>query len=126
MVNEIKKIAKAWIEMSQAQDGSAAYEEKFWAAEKLFDFIYNEPETAWLVIDAIRHQITPGDQVFWNLAAGPLEDLLVYHGPIFIDRFEELAKQDINFRKLLGGVWRNQISEDVWNRIQAIAIPGPR
>lgn len=32
------------------------------------------------------------------VAAGPLEDLLAYHGEVFIARVERLAKTDSHFR----------------------------
>ena len=38
------------------------------------------------------------------LAAGPIEDLIEYHGPKVIDRIEALARQDPEFRKMLRGV----------------------
>jgi len=122
---EITKIAEAWIQMSQSERGSVTYDKNFWAAERMFDLVSNAPEDAWLIIDMIRHKITPLDKVFWHLAASHLEDLLVEHGELFIERFENLAKNDVEFRKLLGGVWQNKISESIWKRIQAIAIPGP-
>ena len=53
---------------------------------------------------------------------GPLEDLLVYHGPDVIDKIEALATSDPEFRGLLGGVWRNKIREDVWERIQVLVV----
>ena len=53
------------------------------------------------------------------LAAGPLEDLLVQHGPEVIDEIEQLARQDAEFAKLLGGVWRNAMAQTVWDRVVA-------
>ena len=54
------------------------------------------------------------------LAAGPLEDLLAKRGEDFIDRVEELARKDPKFNDLLGGVWRNTMTDEVWQRVQAI------
>ena len=54
------------------------------------------------------------------LAAGPLEDLLVLHGDSFIKRIEIKADNDAQFNYLLGGVWQNKISSDVWERIKTI------
>jgi len=33
---------------------------------------------------------------------------------------EERAVADPSFRELLGGVWRNAIRQDVWDRLEAI------
>ena len=54
------------------------------------------------------------------LAAGPLEDLLAYDGARCIDRVEQLAKEDEKFNWLLGGVWRNSMTDEVWERVQAV------
>ena len=60
------------------------------------------------------------DKVVAVLAAGPLEDLLAKRGVDFIDRVEELARKDPKFNQLLGGVWRNTMTDEVWQRVQAI------
>lgn len=119
---KINRIAHDWIKMSQSENDSDEYNRYFWSAEKLFNLVEKDPENAWKVIDEIRHNIASNEKVFWHLAASHLEDLLVKHGSLFIDRFEVLAKQDPEFRKLLHGVWRNQISEDIWKRIENIGI----
>ena len=81
-----------------------------------------EPEEAWKVIKAIR-QANGSDCILGVLAADPLEDLLAEHGDEFIDRVETLARRDVQFRKLLGAVWRNRISDKVWSRVRAVAGP---
>jgi hypothetical protein len=70
------------------------------------------------ILEVLGRQPLP--RVLGNLAAGPLEDLLVYQGPLIIDKVEALAAADPAFRRLLSGVWRNQIREDVWERIQRL------
>jgi hypothetical protein len=119
--NEISSLAKAWIEHHLHSKG-AVNEATFWAWQRLYELIQSEPEKAWKVIEAIR-QANGSDWNLGNLGAGPLEDLLAEHGDEFIDRIESLARQDAQFRKLLGAVWRNTISEKVWSRIRAVAGP---
>lgn len=55
-----------------------------------------------------------------SLSAGPLEDLLVRHGESMIDEFESIANKDSEFAKLLGGIWKNSMQEDVWQRLKKI------
>ena len=62
------------------------------------------------------------DIVLSNLAAGPLEDLLSYHGAEIISSLEAEAQVDNRIRWILGRVWRNDISQDVWDRIRRVAI----
>jgi hypothetical protein len=77
------------------------------------------PEAAWAAIVELSQQPLTDQQVA-VLAAGPLEDLLHYHGAAFIDRVEKEARVYWAFRHLLGGVWRSSIPEQVWARVERI------
>ena len=68
-------------------------------------------------MEAVPGFFTPAE-AFSLLAAGPLEDLLSEHGPVFIDRLEQEATASKRFDHLLGGVWRLSMTDDVWNRVQ--------
>jgi hypothetical protein len=90
----------------------------------LDDLLRTDPERCWLVILRIFEE----DQSDWllsNLAAGPLEDLLVRHGERFIERVETLARQEPRFRFLTQMVWRNAISAPVWARLRKAATLDP-
>ena len=54
------------------------------------------------------------------LAGGPLETLLAWHGQAFIDRVEYEARNNDAFRQLLGGVWRQDMPDDIWDRITQV------
>jgi hypothetical protein len=76
------------------------------------------PETAWqAVIRIIQHDLS-NEQVA-VLAAGPVEDLLSWHGPQFIDRIEAEAQRNPFFSHILGGVWRQDMPDEIWNRIES-------
>ena len=80
----------------------------------------------WLAAVAVTLELIPPedddpDNLLGNLAAGPLEDLLAYHGSEMIDEVELLARRNPDFSYLLGGVWQNLMSDDVWKRVQAAA-----
>jgi len=85
-----------------------------------FDWVVDEePEKGWKAILAALED--PRIEVhLGTLAAGPLEDLLSKHGENFIDRVEIEAKSNPKFARLLGGVWRYQMTEEVWNRVQLV------
>ena len=75
-------------------------------------------DLTWELILQVLH--TPHeDSVTAVLAAGPLEDLLARIGPIVIDRVEQRAAPDPDFRDLLGGVWRSSMSPEFWARVEA-------
>lgn len=57
------------------------------------------------------------DKLLSVLAAGPLVDLLTENGKQVVERVEECARKDPLFRKLLNGVWDNDINEDVKSQL---------
>ncbi|MCF7222931.1 DUF6869 domain-containing protein [Marilutibacter chinensis] len=92
-------------------------EEYGWAYVELLDGALDDPERVWqCILCALANPVF--SEHFPVLAAGPLEDLLSHHGPDFIDRVEALAGQSSTFASLLGGVWRFEMSDDVWARVQ--------
>lgn len=81
------------------------------------DYIFDTPEFVWeVVLQIIQHDLTEEQQAL--LAAGPIEDLLALHGAQFIDRVEQQAQASPRFANLLGGVWRRDMPEDIWNRVE--------
>lgn len=51
------------------------------------------------------------------LAAGELEDILSFHGESIITLVEKIAYQNSKFKKLLGGVWQGDMSDEIYQRI---------
>jgi hypothetical protein len=85
----------------------------------MFDACTDEPEVAWQAILQILQRDLTDDQKA-SLAAGPLEMLLSYHGAAFIDRVEEQAQRNPRLNHLLGGVWRTDMAQDVWDRVERV------
>ena len=124
--DEIEKLATAYIdhfsnlhewndEMVLKERDNSGTE---WASNKVFDITYENPEDLWELILAILHR-DPPTEVIEVLAAGPLEDYLVKCGEQVIGQVEEQAAKDKKFKSLLGGVWKNAMSDEVWARVQA-------
>ena len=109
-----ERLSSNWIEYHATEDGSL-----FWAWEQLDDMVRHVPERAWLQILDIA-AATENQKVLSSLAAGPLEDLLALHGFNFIERLETEARQNPEIARLVTGVWRNNISDSVWERLRAI------
>jgi uncharacterized protein DUF6869 len=119
---KIAALATDWVHyhrLPRKEQGNSPY---FRAFERLHELVRDEPELAWPVIREIR-QIDASGAILANLAAGPVEELLVHHGSEFIERIEALGKDDPVFRKMLGAVWKNRIADDVWGRLKAVAGP---
>ena len=81
------------------------------------DGLFWNPETVWqAVLRVMQRELTP-EQVAL-LAAGPVEDLLALHGAQFIDRIEAEARRTPAFAHVLGGVWRRDVPEEIWQRVE--------
>jgi hypothetical protein len=122
MIDANNNLAGAWVRLHHLPKESNAGDELFWAWEQLNEMCSAEPDSAWHVIQEIiaRDQ---SDQILANIGAGPFEDLLVYHGARFMDQVESCARSSPAFKRMLGVVWQNEIPDDVWNRMNAIAPP---
>lgn len=72
------------------------------------------------VLNALKNtRADPSHHVFQNLAAGPLEEPLSRHGAELIEQVEVEARRSSEFNLLLGGVWKGDMSEEIWRRVSA-------
>lgn len=121
---ERERLITAWVNYAGPREDPTEYQNNRRARSRLDKLIRKEPDgggdaqEAWEIILSINERPLSDEAVSY-LAAGPLEDLLVYHGETFIERVEARAQQNPAFNRLLGGVWKNAMSEDVWQRVQA-------
>jgi len=121
MVENLEHLAQAWKAYTEAsiKFGVESPEAELlsWAFDKTFDLSLDNPHDALDVILEIN-RITDEERVLANLAAGPLESLLVHHGKDVIDKVIVTARDDSKFRDLLLGVWKSSIEESVCKRIE--------
>ena len=93
------------------------------AFDCVFGLECDEPEEALIFLFA-AHALVANEEERAYLAAGPLERLLVRHGPLVVDRIVEKARQEPLFRRCLSGVWgRDDMAPEVAARIDAILKP---
>lgn len=79
---------------------------------------YPAPDAVWeAVLRLVARELT--DKQTALLAAGPVEGLLVHHGAAFINRVVAEAMRNPAFVHVLGGVWRRDIPEAIWRRVEA-------
>jgi hypothetical protein len=116
----LEYLAECW---ARGWSSDPAEKEQYdWACMEPVDDAREIPERAWMFI--LLAVDTPVCAPHLGvLAAGALEDLLCLHGAEFIDRVEVEAKGNPKFAHVLGGVWRSQMSEDVWTRVQQVWDP---
>lgn len=81
------------------------------------------PEHQWrFILAAIEHA---SDDELGHIAAGPVEHLLGNYGDAFIVEFERRAEMDAKFARMLSGVWRYMMSDEVWARVEALKARFP-
>ena len=112
-------LLQAWLAFQRADQGSVEHGQLFWSFEKVSDLCSEEPDKAWAFILA-AWAADQSQEIAEILSAGPLEDLLAEHGHYVIERIEAQARADSSFAFLLGGVWQNPMSEDIWARVKAV------
>jgi hypothetical protein len=82
---------------------------------------FARPEDQWTFIRTAMARAETDDEL-GAIAAGPVEHLLSYHGPAYIGRVEEWAAGDARVARMLTGVWRHLMSDEVWARLRAIQL----
>ena len=92
-----------------------------WAYDQVCDLLSDDPGRLWKITLQMIAQAEEGAALAY-IAAGPLEDLLTYHGDLFISRVEVLAKSDAHFAEALRGVWGHvRFKPEIYARVQAAA-----
>jgi hypothetical protein len=82
------------------------------------------PDQQWqFICSAVAQADSDGE--LGQIAAGPMEHLLGWHGKDFIARVETRAAADEKFARMLTGVWKYMMTDEVWARVQAIQATVP-
>ena len=118
---ELNRIVEAWITGHEVAIGTPSYESNWWAINLIIKWSLDDDAAGLLwrfILATYKRDIS--DRVVAVLAAGPLEDLLARHGALYIDRVEQLARDDEKFNCLLGGVWRSGMQKEVWRRVKVV------
>ncbi|MFI5460228.1 MAG: DUF6869 domain-containing protein [Isosphaerales bacterium] len=95
-------LVSEWLSYAESGD-----EDFFWADEALACLIDEDPSLAWTIILDLVH-LAPSEGAFDVAAAGPLEDLIAWHGQEMIDLIEQRVQGDEVLRKALSRVWLNR------------------
>ena len=93
--------------------------EDFWAWNDVMETVYETPEQGWkLILEML--QLAPSSVVISHIAAGPLENLLRYHGEAFIDRVRLECTTNIRLREALSTVLLDQKHDVIVSKIDEI------
>jgi hypothetical protein len=98
-------------------DAEAARETTDWVSDCEFEVTEDHPDLLLgLTVAAIDACETLQDAAY--VAAGPLENAVVKHGPLLIDKIEALAKRSAKFRYFLSAIWGERNTDPkVWARV---------
>lgn len=111
------KLVTSWIELQKLPQDSLEAEQLWWSSHELLTMAIEEPEECWEIVRKIV-DCSDDQWVLVNLAAGPVEDLLMTHADKVISWIEEDAKRSAKFRRILKDVWRNELNDAIWQRLQ--------
>lgn len=114
------EFVQSWLTIQNALPGTVPYESNFWAHEDLADLCYTNPNDAWQVILALV-QASEADALLQAIGAGPLADLMIFHGEDYIGHVENQADADSRFRQAMSGAWLDGDDTPVWKRYYEIA-----
>lgn len=127
--SEMDELADAWLKYHEILESTGdltgrtiVADDYLWAIERIDDLVRQDADVSWNLIMEL-FQRAKSDYQLACLASGLLEDFLVAHGRNFIDRVERAALSNSKFRETLVAVWKNEIPDDVWARIENARKP---
>lgn len=81
------------------------------------------PNHQWqFILAAIEHA---SDEELEHIAAGPVEHLLGKHGEEYIEKVERVAEINPKFARMLAGVWKYMMTDEVWARVETLKAQFP-
>jgi hypothetical protein len=89
-------------------------QQDFWAFDEVNQTVRRDP-MAGLRLTCLLVNKASSDEALAYVAAGPLEDLLTFHGPTLIDQVAVAARADERLQLALSGVWLDR-ANPVWGR----------
>jgi hypothetical protein len=104
---EMQELVESWIKATEADFDSGDKDRFGWAIDEMLDLPRVEPEMAWEIIMMIINK-KPSPKVISQLGAGPLEDIMVYHGNNFMEKIENMVAKNDLFKECMKSVWLDE------------------
>ncbi len=112
--------ARSWI--AELRGGPTDTEDDVGQSVVMMNFTAR-PEHQWqFILAAIPHA---SDEELGHIAAGPVEHILGKHGEKYIEKVEQRAEADPKFARMLAGVWKYMVTDEVWARVEALKARYP-
>lgn len=122
----LSRLAKRFLDYLHAGDDIAADHPDAWTFALIDDLTRDHPELGLAATVALLAACDTAEDAA-DIAAGPLEDLIVQHGTEIIGEIEALAASAPRFAYALTGVWPQDLDGTLlWARIEAARrdVPG--
>lgn len=119
---ELNKLSDAYVDAYKDDESPGETHPSYWAIEKFTDLEFEYPEDCWQGILLVMSK-NPSRLAQAKLASGPLEELLELHGDKVIDRVEQQAQDNPEFKRLLHGVFAVS-NKKIWERVQRARLDG--
>ena len=134
MPDGVDRFAAEYFRLGRALRDDASAEERGWlealggeSPSSLLDgLVWEKAGDAWLLILALVERASSEEDLAF-LAAGPIEDLVRYHGRTFAERLVVEARGNPRFRGALNYVWGwSELPGDVWAEMAPLLDPEVR
>lgn len=116
MSNRIN-LAKSWISAQRIGADHIGYDKFSWAVDELINMVGDNHEELWLIILEILN-LDDSEEIIKAVGAGPLEDLMIYHGEKYIEKVEAEFYTSTVFEKAVRSVWldKDDLPDAVYKR----------
>jgi CO dehydrogenase/acetyl-CoA synthase beta subunit len=119
----LETLASEWLTNLGKKNGFPNSDDSLIAFDKINEIVMTDPDKAWEFILVAIKMYQDNDDYTGQIAAGPLEDALGYHGEKLIDRIENEAKTNKTLVNMLRGIYQFKTNQEIWTRVQNIARP---
>ena len=108
------EFARSWI--AELAEGSESQGD-VGQAVVMMNFTAGSEHQWQFILAAVAHA---SEDELGHIAAGPIEHLLGKHGEQYIESVERCAEADPKFARMLSGVWKHRMTDEVWARVEAL------
>ena len=119
-MNDKTRLAKSWIFAHKLGVDKIGYEQHSWAVDEVIEMAIDKPNDLWdLILEILK--IDDSNEIVAAVGAGPLEDLMVNHGPDFIEKIEEQAESSSAFKNAMKSTWLDSEDTTLYKKFYHIA-----
>ena len=116
----VESLLIEWLGNIGEKSGFPSSEKSLIAFDKINEIVESGADSAWVIIETGIEIYGDDEYRLGQIAAGPLEDALSFHGAVLIEWVEKKAQTNEALLKMLGMLYKFQMSDQVWKRVQRL------